>query len=166
MTATATPVTLTREGFLKAVRASNVLTESQFVKAVAALGDRGRTPRSAAERLVKAEFLTRFQAERKAMPTKTQAAVYTSCLHFLRSMQAAGTRDALAVNRAIRSMPVDRFGQQATVRADGRVLYNLGLYRVKDPAASRGEWDLYEQVGSIPASEAFLPMVPGCETAS
>lgn len=111
-------------------------------------------------------FSTRFQAQRKAMPTKTQAAVYTSCLHFLRSMQAAGTRDALAVNRAMRSMPVDRFGQQATVRADGRVLYDLGLYRVKDPAGSRGEWDLYEQVGSIPASEAFLPMVPGCETAS
>jgi serine/threonine-protein kinase len=64
MTATATPVTLTREGFLQALRDSNVLTDSQFVKAVTALGDRGRSPRSAADYLVKSEFLTRFQSER------------------------------------------------------------------------------------------------------
>ncbi len=90
-------------------------------------------------------FSARFHAERRAMPTKTHAAVYTACLHFLRSMQAAGTRDALAVNRAMRSLPVDRFGQPVTVRADGRVLYDLGLYRVKEPAQSTGGWDLYEQ---------------------
>jgi len=40
----------------------------------------------------------RFHAERKALLTKTHAAAHTTCLHFLRSMQAAGTQDALAVN--------------------------------------------------------------------
>jgi len=70
------------------------------------------------------------------------------------------------VNRAMRSLPVDRFSQPATVRADGRVLYDLGLFRVKEPAQSTGRWDLYEQIGSIPAKDAFLPMAPGCETAS
>jgi len=111
-------------------------------------------------------FAARFHAERKAMPTKTHAAVYAACLHFLRSMQSAGTRDALAVNRAMRALPADRFGQQATVRADGRVLYDLGLYRVKAPGQSTGRWDLYERIGSVPAGDAFLPMSTGCATAS
>ena len=97
------------------------------------------------------------------MPTKTQAAVYTSSLHFLRSMAQAGTRDAAAVNKAMRSLPVENFGRPTTVRADGRVVYDLTLYRVKSPAGSRGAWDYYEAIGSIPAVDAFLPMDPACE---
>jgi len=111
-------------------------------------------------------FAKRFQAERKAMPTKSQAAVYTASLHFLKSMQQAGTRDALAVNKAMRSLPVENFGRPTTVRADGRVLYDLTLYRVKSPTASRGGWDYYEAIGSVPAAEAFLPMTPACERAA
>jgi branched-chain amino acid transport system substrate-binding protein len=108
-------------------------------------------------------FAKRFQAERQAMPTKTHAAVYTSCLHFLRAMQQAGTRDALAVNKAMRTLPVENFGRATTIRADGRAIYDLSLYRVKSPASSSGAWDYYEAIGSIPAAEAFLPMRPDCE---
>ena len=107
-------------------------------------------------------FATRFQAERKTMPTKTHAAVYIATLHYLRAMQQAGTRDAQAVNKAMRAMPVENFGRPTTVRADGRVTYDLGLYRVKTPAQSRRPWDYYEPIGSIPASEAFLPINPAC----
>jgi branched-chain amino acid transport system substrate-binding protein len=111
-------------------------------------------------------FAKRFEAERKAMPTKTQAAVYTSCLHFLKSMQKAGTRDAIAVNRAMRLLPVDNFGRPTSVRADGRVIYDLTLYRVKTPASSHAAWDYYETLGSLPAADAFLPMTPACEAAA
>ena len=111
-------------------------------------------------------FAKRFYAERKAIPTKTQAAVYTSCLHFLKSMQKAGTRDPMAVNRAMRSLPVENFGRPTSVRADGRVIYDLSLYRVKSPADSHAAWDYYEVIGSIPASQAFLPMNPACEIAA
>jgi len=61
---TATPSTMTREGFLQALRDSNVLTDTQFVKAIQALGTRGSTPRRAGEYLVKEGFITRFQSER------------------------------------------------------------------------------------------------------
>jgi branched-chain amino acid transport system substrate-binding protein len=108
-------------------------------------------------------FAKRFRAERGAMPTKTQASVYASCLHFLKSMQKAGTRDPIAVNRAMRSLPVANFGRPTTVRADGRVIYDLTLYRVKSPAESHAPWDYFQAVGSIPAAEAFLPMTPACE---
>nr|WP_294519590.1 ABC transporter substrate-binding protein [uncultured Rhodopila sp.] len=110
-------------------------------------------------------YAKRFRAERKAMPTKTQSAVYASCLHFLKSMQKAATRDPIAVNRAMRSLPVANFGRPTTVRADGRVIYDLTLYRVKTPGESHGPWDYFQPVGSIPAAEAFLPMTSACEFA-
>ena len=108
-------------------------------------------------------FAQRFKAGRNAMPTKTQASVYASCLHFLKAMQKAGTRDPIAVNRAMRSLPVANFGRPTTVRADGRVIYDLTLYRVKSPAESHAPWDYFQPIGSIPAAEAFLPMTPVCE---
>lgn len=111
-------------------------------------------------------FAKRYYAERKGMPTKTHAAVYTSCLHFLKSMQKAGTRDPIAVNKAMRALPVENFGNKTTVRADGRVMYDLSLFRVKDPAKSKMPWDYFEKIGSIPAAKAFLPMVPACGTAA
>nr|WP_294554753.1 ABC transporter substrate-binding protein [uncultured Rhodopila sp.] len=108
-------------------------------------------------------FAQRFMAGRGAMPTKTQASVYASCLHFLKAMQNAGTRDPIVVNRAMRSLPVANFGRPTTVRADGRVIYDLTLYRVKNPAESHAPWDYFQPIGAIPAAEAFLPMTPVCE---
>jgi branched-chain amino acid transport system substrate-binding protein len=107
-------------------------------------------------------FARRFAAERQAMPTKNQASVYAATYHFLKAMAAAGTRDAGAVNRAMRASPVAFFGRPATLRADGRLLYDLPLWRVKRPADSHAAWDYYTQVGTLPARDAFLPMRPGC----
>ena len=107
-------------------------------------------------------FSKRFMASRKAPPTKNQAVNYTSTLHFLKAMAQAGTDDPIAVNKAMRAMPVDYFGRPATLRADGRLLYDLALYRVKRPDESRSPWDYYAEVGMLPAAEAFLPMNPTC----
>ena len=109
-------------------------------------------------------FAKRFLAERKSMPSKNQAEIYTAVLHYLRAIDRAGTKEAVAVNQAMRAMPVDYFGHPATVRADGRVLYEVSQYRVKSPADSKAPWDYYEQIGSIPPDQAFLPMAPGCAT--
>jgi branched-chain amino acid transport system substrate-binding protein len=107
-------------------------------------------------------FAKRFMAERKAVPTKNQAANYASTLHFLKAMAQAGTDDPIAVNKAMRAMPVAYFGRPATLRADGRLLYDVTLYRVKRPDESRFPWDYYSAVGTLPAAEAFLPMNPAC----
>jgi branched-chain amino acid transport system substrate-binding protein len=107
-------------------------------------------------------FGKRFFEARKAMPTKNQAAVYASTLHFLKAMAQAGTRDGLAVGKAMRAMPVSYFGHPASMRGDGRVLYDIGLYRVKTPAESKAAWDYYAAIGTIPAAEAFLPMTEAC----
>ena len=107
-------------------------------------------------------FAKRFFAERKSMPSKNQAEIYTAVLHYLRAIDKAGTKEAVAVNQAMRAMPVDYFGHPATVRADGRVLYEVAQYRVKSPGESKAPWDYYEQIGSIPPDQAFLPMAPAC----
>jgi branched-chain amino acid transport system substrate-binding protein len=107
-------------------------------------------------------FAKRFMAEHKAPPTREQAQVYTASRHFLKAMAQAGTRDAIAVNKAMRALPVDYFGRPASVRQDGRVLFDVTRYRVKTPAQSKGPWDLYEAAGTLAASEAFLPLTAGC----
>jgi hypothetical protein len=43
-------------------------------------------------------------------------------LHYLKAMARAGMRDAVAVNQAMRAMPVDWFGETVTLRQDGRLL--------------------------------------------
>ena len=107
-------------------------------------------------------FGKRFMADRNAMPTQNQALIYAGTTHFLRAMAEAGTDDPVTVNKAMRAMPIRYFGRPATMRADGRVLFDVNLYRVKRPEESRGAWDYFAPLGSIPAAEAFLPMNPAC----
>lgn len=110
-------------------------------------------------------FAKRFYAERRAMPTQNQANIYAATAHFLKSMAQAGTRDAVAVNKAMRTLPLGFFGQDTTMRADGRVLHDVTLYRVKTPSESKYPWDYLAPIGVIPAADAFLPINPACTAA-
>jgi branched-chain amino acid transport system substrate-binding protein len=103
-------------------------------------------------------FAKRFFDQRGAMPSKNQAEIYTAVSHYLRAMAKAGTDEPVAVNKAMRDMPLDYFGKPAHVRADGRVVYNLMVYRVRKPGEAREPWDYYEPIRAIPAEEAFLPI--------
>ncbi len=108
-------------------------------------------------------FAKRFMSQIHMMPGKDHAAVYTAVLHYLQAAKQAGTTEAVAVNRAMRAAPVDYFGHPATLRADGRLMDDVTLYRVKRPAESHAPWDYYQAVQTIPAAEAFLPISPDCE---
>jgi branched-chain amino acid transport system substrate-binding protein len=50
------------------------------------------------------------------------------------------------------------FDRPARIRSDGRVLFDLTLYRVRAPADSHVPWDYYEALRTIPARDAFLPV--------
>jgi branched-chain amino acid transport system substrate-binding protein len=103
-------------------------------------------------------FAKRFYEKRHAMPSKDQAEIYTAVRHYLRGVDAAATDEAVAVNKAMRRIPVDYFGKKASIRDDGRVLYDLTLYRVKKPDDVKYPWDYYTPIRTIAQSEAFLPM--------
>jgi branched-chain amino acid transport system substrate-binding protein len=102
-------------------------------------------------------FAKRFFEIEKREPTKLQAATYASVLHYLKAVQASGTDEAKPVNAEMRKLPVDFFGRPAHIRADGRVIYDLSVYRVKKPEASKYPWDYYEKVSVIPGGKAFRP---------
>lgn len=108
-------------------------------------------------------FARRFEAKVGRMPTKQQASVYASVKHYLKAVAAAGTDDAGNANAQMRALPVDYFGHAASIRPDGRVLYDLTLYEVKSPAESKGPWDFYKPISTLPANEVFRPAAEtGC----
>lgn len=106
-------------------------------------------------------FSRRFMQERRAMPTKSQAASYAATMHWLKAAQAAGTTDSMTVNRQMREMPGDFFGKPTRVRQDGRAMYDMELYQVKAPFESKGAWDYYKAIATVPATEAFRSLSEG-----
>ena len=104
-------------------------------------------------------FAKRFYDKRKAMPTSLQAGVYSSILHYLKAIQAAGTDEAKAVAAKMRELPVnDFFAKNGKVREDGRMVHDMYLVEVKTPSESKAPWDYYKVVATVPGDEAFLPL--------
>ena len=107
-------------------------------------------------------FGKRFFDRVKRMPTMNQAATYSATLHYLKAAQAAGTRDTRPVMAKMRETPVrDAFTDNGVLREDGRMVHSMFLFQVKKPEESKGEWDLYRLVATIPAAEAFRPLGDG-----
>jgi branched-chain amino acid transport system substrate-binding protein len=112
------------------------------------------------------DFATRFLKEHGRMPTREQAGVYTGVLHFLKAAKSAGSDDAAIVNAEMRKLPVDKFGTPAVLQQNGRVAYDLGVYRVKSPAESKAPWDYYQRIATVPAATAFRSAADsGCSAA-
>ena len=98
------------------------------------------------------------------MPNDNQVAVYSSVRHYLEAVAKAGTEDTVVVMKAMREAPIhDVFTANGTIRADGRVLYDRYLMRVKTPAESKYPWDYLTVVAKIPVADAFRPSAAdGC----
>ncbi|MGE0737350.1 MAG: ABC transporter substrate-binding protein [Alphaproteobacteria bacterium] len=103
-------------------------------------------------------FGRKYFAKLNRMPTKVQGSVYSGVLHYLKAVQAAGTKDAAAVTTKMKSMPVDWYGEQVKIREDGRLMQDVHLYQVKSPAESKYAWDYYKLVKTMKADEAFKPL--------
>jgi branched-chain amino acid transport system substrate-binding protein len=104
-------------------------------------------------------FARRFYAQRNAMPSMSQAATYSATLHYLRAVGAAGTTDSAAVAARMKATPVrDMFADNGVIRADGRMLHDMYLVRVKTPAESKMAWDYEETLQTVPGDVAFRPV--------
>ena len=113
----------------------------------------------------------RFQARhpQKNMPNDMQAGVYAGTLHYLKAVEKLGSpSDGRAVVAAMKAIPTDDplFGK-GLIRSDGRKLHPMYLFEVKKPAESKGEWDYYKLLETIPAEQAFRPLSEGgCKLAT
>jgi branched-chain amino acid transport system substrate-binding protein len=104
----------------------------------------------------------RFFERHKSMPTMGQAGVYSAVRHYLRAVAAAGTVEAGAVMAKMRELPVnDFFARDGHVRADGRLVHDMYFVQVKTPAESKGPWDYYKVLETIPGEKAFRPLDQG-----
>ncbi|SEN88787.1 ABC transporter substrate-binding protein [Bradyrhizobium sp. OK095] len=107
-------------------------------------------------------FGKRFQERVKRMPTMNQAATYSATLHYLKAVQAAGTRDTKTVMAKMRELPVkDAFTDNGILREDGRMVHSMFLFQVKKPEESKAPWDYYKLLAEVPADQAFRPLKDG-----
>lgn len=98
----------------------------------------------------------RFAAAHGAPANMLQAAVYSSVLHYLKAVDKAGTDNPHAVAAAMKEMPVnDFYSKNVQLRADGRAVRDFHLFQVKRPQESKGPWDYYKLLSTLPGADAF-----------
>ncbi len=101
----------------------------------------------------------RFFEKMKRMPHMGDAGDYSSTMHYLKAIQAAGTDEAQAVMAKMRELPVnDFFAKGGKIREDGRMVHDMYVYEVKKPSESKGPWDFYKLRSVIPGDQAFRPL--------
>jgi branched-chain amino acid transport system substrate-binding protein len=101
----------------------------------------------------------RFFEKMKKMPNMSQAGLYSSVLHYLKAVDAAGTDETGAVMARMKQMPInDIFASNGRIREDGRMVHDMYLYQVKKPSESKYPWDYYRQVAVVPGDKAFQPL--------
>jgi branched-chain amino acid transport system substrate-binding protein len=97
-------------------------------------------------------------------PTQLHAGVYASVLHYLRAVEALGgsARDGHAVVAKMKATPSDDplFGK-GNIRVDGRKFHDMFLFEVKKPEESKGAWDYYRLVRTIPSEQVWRPLGEG-----
>jgi len=108
-------------------------------------------------------FGREYLAANRRMATYTVVGVYSSIIHYLRAVEALGNHnDGKAVIAKMKELPTDdKLMGKGSVRADGRKIHPMYLFEVKKPEESKGEWDYYKQLATIPAEDAWRPMDQG-----
>ena len=97
------------------------------------------------------------------MPSMWQAGVYSSVIHYLEAIKAAGTDEPLTVAAKMREAPIeDFFARHGKLREDGLMVHDLLLVQVKKPEESKYPWDYYQVLTTIPGNVAFQPPDPVC----
>ncbi len=92
-------------------------------------------------------------------PSSLHAACYAGVTHYLKAVAALGVaqaRSGAATIAAMKRLPTDDdcFGS-AAIRADGRFLCPVHLFRAKSPGDSHAPWDLFDLVATTPGDVAY-----------
>jgi branched-chain amino acid transport system substrate-binding protein len=97
-------------------------------------------------------FFEKFRKE----PTMAQAGVYGGTFAYLNAIKASGSFDGPAVVKKMKETPINDFmTKNGHIQDDGMVVRDMYLFEVKKPEESKGEWDLYKLIATIPGAEAY-----------
>jgi branched-chain amino acid transport system substrate-binding protein len=94
------------------------------------------------------------------------AGVYAATLHYMKAIAAMDKKQAKASGAAVvakmkETPSEDALFGKGQVRADGRHIHDMYLFQVKEPGESKGPYDYYKVVSTIPADKAFRPLNAG-----
>jgi branched-chain amino acid transport system substrate-binding protein len=107
-------------------------------------------------------FSKKFMDKVGHMPTMIQAGLYSATMHYLKAIDAIGTDDTTKVMAQMKATPIhDFFARDGRIREDGRMVHAMNLYEVKKPEESKGGWDLYKLLATVPGDQAFRPLDKG-----
>jgi branched-chain amino acid transport system substrate-binding protein len=99
----------------------------------------------------------RFEAKTGRKPSMNQAGVYSAVRHYLQAVKPIGTDDADKVAAQIRATLVDDLMMKgARIGQNGRVFGDMYLFEVKKPSESKGPWDYFMLIRTIPGKEAYI----------
>lgn len=108
-------------------------------------------------------FSKRFAEKSRgnAMPTTVHAGVYASLLHYFKALEDMGgnSKDGVKIVDKMKAMPTDDvlFGK-GSIQPNGRKIHPAYLFEVKKPAESKGPYDYFKVMATIPADQAFTPL--------
>ncbi len=105
-------------------------------------------------------FAERFAEKMNGqMPTMVHAGVYSAVAHYLKAVAEIDDDGGKAAVDQMKTMPInDFFATDGKIRPDGRMVHDMYLVKVKSPAESKGPWDYYTILATIPGDEAFKPL--------
>lgn len=101
----------------------------------------------------------KFEAKVNRKPSSLQAADYSSVTFYLNGVKATGTDDPDTMMKWMKSNKVnDFYAKGGFVREDGRMVHDMFLMQVKTPQESKGAWDYYKVVATLPGDEVYTKL--------
>ena len=98
----------------------------------------------------------KFEDKVKRKPSMLQAADYSAVSFYLNAIKATGSDDADTVMKWMKSNKInDFFATNGYVREDGRMVHDMFLMQVKTPAESKGPWDYYKIIETLPGDKVY-----------
>jgi branched-chain amino acid transport system substrate-binding protein len=98
----------------------------------------------------------RFMEKINHAPTMVQAGVYGAVMHYLNAIKATGSDDGVTVVKKMKETSVNDFmTKNGKILETGRLIRDMYLFEVKKPSESKGPWDHFKQIATIPGEQAF-----------
>ena len=91
--------------------------------------------------------------------TWDHAGVYSVVTTYLKAVEAAGTKEPLAVAAKMRSSKIeDFFAHNAKLLPNGRLIHDVYVLQIKGSEEVKEGWDVSRVIATIPAEQAFPPI--------
>jgi branched-chain amino acid transport system substrate-binding protein len=98
----------------------------------------------------------RYFAVMKKNATMAQAGNYSAALTYMKAVRDIDSDASDAVMKQLKTARIsDMFAADGYIRADGRMIADMGVWEAKAPSESKYSWDYLKKVGSIPGEQAY-----------